>query len=62
MNQTKKIKARPSCYGCLHFKITWEQGFPYACKLYEFKSRNMPRFEIKKNSGADCLSYHKKNK
>ncbi|MDP2302067.1 MAG: uracil-DNA glycosylase [Ignavibacteria bacterium] len=53
---TKNTK-RPDCRKCVHFFITWNKSFPYGCKVYGFKSKNLPSIEIIKASGISCLKF-----
>jgi hypothetical protein len=45
------------CRKCAHFKITWIKAQPYACKLFGFKSRNLPSVEVFVTSGKECVKF-----
>ncbi len=51
---------RIDCRKCKYFYITWDRNFPYGCKFFGFKSRNMPSVEVYKASGQKCLKFEKK--
>jgi len=51
-----------NCFKCCYFYITWDRNFPYGCKAYNFKSRQLPSVEVKTASGKECLSFKEKDK
>jgi len=48
------------CRKCIHYFITWDQRFPYGCKLYEVKSRQMPSIIVYQSLGSKCPNFVKK--
>ena len=51
------------CTTCKHFFVTWDQGAPRGCKLYNIKSRMFPSMAVAQASTEkDCLGYEKKEK
>ncbi|MDR1701345.1 MAG: uracil-DNA glycosylase [Sporomusaceae bacterium] len=52
--------ARISCHKCQFFKVTWDRQFPYACKAYGFKGRNLPSLEVLSASGIQCMHFQEK--
>ncbi|HAV43332.1 TPA: uracil-DNA glycosylase [bacterium] len=42
------------CYKCKHYKVTWDTGFPYACKAFNFKSSKSPSLVVHEASGQLC--------
>ena len=51
---------RINCRSCLYYFITWEHKTPHGCRAMGFKSRMMPSYEVRRNSGVDCRLYKKK--
>ena len=45
------------CRKCIHFKITWENNRPYACKAFGFKTKNIPSRDVFLSSGTECLKF-----
>ncbi len=50
------------CYGCRFFFITYEQGRPYGCRAYGFKSRTIPSSCVKRSSGKECMLFERDSK
>lgn len=50
----------PNCRACEHYYITWDENFPYGCKALHFKSKHLPRLDVKESSGTDCLFFSAK--
>ena len=48
------------CFKCVHFAITWEPKHPRACKLFGFKTAQMPSAVVMKSSGAPCEGFRSK--
>jgi len=40
--------------------VTWDKIAPHGCRAYGFKSKAMPNFVVKQNSGEECLSFKDK--
>ncbi|MDR2599797.1 MAG: uracil-DNA glycosylase [Oscillospiraceae bacterium] len=50
-----------NCFQCVHYTVTWEPKFPRSCKLFGFKSAQMPSLAVLKSSGAPCEGFERKN-
>lgn len=50
----------PNCFRCSGFVITHDPAFPYACRHFAFRSRNLPSREIEQASGQPCLLFRRK--
>ncbi len=48
------------CRKCIFFKITWEKENPYACKVFGFKSNEIPSVKILFVDGKNCLKFSPK--
>lgn len=48
---------RVNCRKCRFFQITWDKKFPYGCKAYGFKTKQMPSVKVKSFSGIECLKF-----
>lgn len=55
---TKKIQ----CYKCKYYYITWDIRFPYGCKLYGVKSKQIPSIVIFKSIGTSCCEFIEKSR
>lgn len=53
---------RIACMKCKHYLVTFDPAAPRGCKLYNFKSAQMPYILVKQSSGKDCTSFEEKNK
>lgn len=42
---------------CLHHFITYDPAFPYGCRAMNFKSRQLPQYEVFGASRQDCLHF-----
>jgi len=49
-----------NCFECVHFAVTWEQGYPKSCKLFGFKTVQMPSAAVFETTGEACLGFEKK--
>ena len=49
-----------NCRKCIYFYITWDNRFPYGCKLYEVKSRQLPSMVVYQSIGKMCESFKEK--
>ena len=43
-----------NCFSCEHFFITYEQKYPYGCRIISFKSARMPSVDVYINSNMEC--------
>jgi hypothetical protein len=48
---------RIDCRKCKHYYITWDVAFPYGCKAYNIKSKQMPSIIVCKSIGKECEGY-----
>ncbi|MGH4051738.1 MAG: uracil-DNA glycosylase [Clostridium sp.] len=46
-----------NCSKCIHYYITWDSSFPRGCKLYGFKTKNIPSILVKQSSGISCGNF-----
>lgn len=46
--------AAVTCYGCRHFRITYDKRFPYACDVFGFKGKALPCVTVLTTTGAPC--------
>jgi len=65
MNKDNPASARPAsgrinCYRCRHFFITWDEIFPRGCRMFNFKTIEMPSVTVFKASGMPCLEFSEK--
>ena len=49
--------ARPDCWKCQHFSVSWDPKLPYLCRLMGFKSRSLPALEIIRADGKPCQGF-----
>lgn len=49
--------ARITCLACRHFYITYEPAHPYACRVLNFKAKEMPCRVVYASSGMECQSF-----
>jgi len=45
------------CLKCIHYYSTHEPQTPRGCKLYGFKTQNIPAIVVKKQTGSECLGF-----
>jgi hypothetical protein len=55
-------KEAPDCGRCVHYYITYEASFPYACRVLGFKSKRKPHLDVLEASGEHCRAYQPRNK
>ena len=60
MNTVNTPNERPHCQQCQHFGVSWEPRMPYLCRLFGFKSRQLPCLEVLRNDGCLCRGFLKK--
>ena len=51
-----------NCYNCIHFVVTWNPTHPRGCKLFGFKSVELPCVTVLKSSGSPCVGFERKGK
>jgi hypothetical protein len=54
---SNESKARVTCIGCRHLVTTWDQHFPYGCRLFDFQSKVQPAIEVRRETGEECSGY-----
>lgn len=52
--------AKINCLQCVYFSVTWDPKFPRSCRLYGFKSSDMPSKTVYKSSGSVCDGFVQK--
>ncbi len=50
------------CRNCSYYYITWDNNFPYGCKLFGIKSKKLPSVVVYQTSGKDCEGFEQKKK
>lgn len=58
--EIKMTQDRVNCFQCSHFFITWDKNFPHGCKVYGFKTRQLPSTAVQQASGAGCAAFQPK--
>lgn len=58
--ETKPAQDRVNCFQCFHFFITWDKTFPHGCKVYGFKTKQLPSIAVQQASGAGCAAFQPK--
>lgn len=53
---------RIDCRRCTHYYVTWDPTNPMGCRLFGFKSKQMPSEVVKKSSGETCKGFEPKKK
>jgi hypothetical protein len=53
---------RPDCFRCRSFQVTHDQTRPYGCAVFGFKSRILPRDEVRLSSGRECHAFERKRR
>ena len=49
-----------NCKKCMYHYITWDNSFPYGCKLYGVKSKQLPSVIVSQSIGKACDSFLEK--
>ncbi|MFT9495697.1 uracil-DNA glycosylase [Anaerosolibacter sp.] len=52
---------RVHCASCKFYYVTWDTNFPYGCKLYKIKSKQLPSILVIQSTGKKCDQYISKN-
>ena len=53
----------PYCPHCKHYHVTWDKNFPYACDVFEIKSKEIqPSFSVYRNTGKHCPCFELNSK
>ena len=54
-------KRKPiNCLACKHYYVTWDRHFPYGCRKFEFKSKQVPSAEVLVSTGHRCIGFEPK--
>jgi hypothetical protein len=53
-------KEKIDCFNCVHFAVTWEPNHPRSCKLFGFKTVQLPSIAVEKSSGEPCGGFQRK--
>jgi hypothetical protein len=48
---------RVDCRNCKYYYITWDIYFPYGCKLFGVKSKQLPSAIVYQSLGSECDKY-----
>lgn len=49
-----------NCRNCCYYYITWDKNFPYGCKIFGVKSKQMPSIIVHQSIGKPCERYNNK--
>ncbi len=60
--ETGMNQKRIDCFQCRHFFITWDKTFPNGCKVFGFKTKQLPSVAVQQASGAFCAAFQLKGK
>ncbi|NTV89526.1 MAG: uracil-DNA glycosylase [Clostridiales bacterium] len=55
-------ESKADCRKCKYFHITWDNRFPYGCKMFGIKSKQLPNLVVFQSSGMQCQGYEEKEK
>jgi len=47
----------PNCLKCAYFFVSWDPGFPRACRVFSLKSRQLPSYEVFLATGRHCPAF-----
>lgn len=53
---------KPNCKVCMYYYVTWNNKQPHGCKLYGFKSLQIPSVVIRVQTREDCNGFSPKKK
>jgi hypothetical protein len=56
------LDQRLSCIHCVHFRLTWNPSYPYACKAWGIRSSQYPAVAVRASSGLPCQLREAKTK
>ncbi|HNW91456.1 MAG TPA: hypothetical protein PKM88_00925 [bacterium] len=48
--------APADCFSCAHFTITYDKRFPYACRVFGFKGKELPARTVFATTGSACTA------
>lgn len=46
-----------NCRECRHYYITFDANAPYGCRVYGFKSKQVPSVAVYQSSGMHCTLF-----
>lgn len=49
-----------NCQKCKYYFITWDNTFPYGCKLFGIKSKHAPSIIVYQSLGKQCQNFVEK--
>lgn len=49
------------CNKCIHYYVTWDANNPRGCKVYGFKSRQMPNAIVRQTDVSGCQAFESKS-
>jgi len=55
------MENRLDCRKCMHFYITWDDSYPFGCRAFGIKSRQIPSMVVSLHSGYRCRMFKNKN-
>jgi hypothetical protein len=55
-------KQNVNCLKCQYLHITWDKNFPYACKVFGFKGKQVPSVQVRVSTGRECPTFKLKSK
>ena len=44
----------PNCRQCKYLQTTWDRSAPLGCKMFGFKTRQLPSVEVLASTGKQC--------
>jgi hypothetical protein len=56
------IRTDVDCAKCRHFYVTWDPHFPKGCKVFGFKSKQLPSHTVYEATGKFCEEFAEKTK
>ena len=48
------METKVNCQKCKYYYITWDNRFPYGCKLFGLKSKEAPSIIVFQSLGKQC--------
>ena len=51
---------RINCKKCKYYFVTWDKNKPHGCKVFGFKSPNIPSIVVRQSSGMACHMFIEK--
>ena len=47
----------PDCLRCKNYFVTYEASWPHGCRVFEFKSKQLPAGLVRESSGRPCKAF-----